>query len=343
MILQVQCAKIISMNLNFLEKSILATIVYYDILDYPLTGFEVFKYLINPLYVIAQIGDVRNLQLEPLAEVSLLDVLESLNSDSLRKFIEEKNGFYFLEGKSYLVEQRIERQKIAAPRWKKVHKIIKFLQVIPFIKMIAICNSLAIDNSKKEADIDFFIVIQKKRIWLTRLLITFLVWIKGEWRHKEKIANKICLSFYITDEALNLESIAIKPYDIYLVNWIAQLKPVYYEDQIYRDFLLKNSWVKSCLMNFGKIFNYHHPEFKKNKFLMSVKNFSEKILKGFLGNLVEKLLRSFQKSIISHKTIQHEISTAVIVSDQMLKFHENDKREFFQEKFIEKIKILLSS
>jgi hypothetical protein len=30
-----------------LEKQILATIVYYDILDYPLTSFEVFLYLVN--------------------------------------------------------------------------------------------------------------------------------------------------------------------------------------------------------------------------------------------------------------------------------------------------------
>ena len=330
------------MNLNFLEKAILATIVYYDVLDYPLTGFEVFKYLVNPLHVIAQIESVRNLQLEPLGEVSLEDVLKSLKNHSLEKFIGEKNGFYFLKGKNHLVKERIERQKIAAPRWKKIYKILKILQVVPFVKMIAVCNSLAIDNSKEEADIDFFIVIEKGRIWLTRFLITFLVWIKGEWRHKEKIANKICLSFYITDDALNLEQIAIKPYDIYLANWVTQLKPVYYENQIYRDFVFKNLWVKNYLMNFGKILNYHRPEFKKNRFLSFVKELSEKILKGFFGNLIEKLLRFFQKSRISHKATQHEIPTAVIVSDKMLKFHENDKREFFQEKFVEKLKTNLS-
>ena len=30
-----------------IEKQILATIVYYDILDYPLTSFEVFLYLVR--------------------------------------------------------------------------------------------------------------------------------------------------------------------------------------------------------------------------------------------------------------------------------------------------------
>ena len=28
------------MQLNLLERSVLATIAYYDVLDYPLTGFE---------------------------------------------------------------------------------------------------------------------------------------------------------------------------------------------------------------------------------------------------------------------------------------------------------------
>lgn len=329
--------------MNFLEKSILATIVYYDILDYPLTGFEVFKYLINPLHVIAQTDAVRNLHLEPVGDVSLEEILKILNSDSLEKFISGKNGFYFLKNRQKLYEQRIERQKIAASRWKKTYRILKTLQFCPFVKVIGVCNSLAIDNSKKDADIDFFIIIKKGRIWLTRFLITFLVWIKREWRHKKKIANKFCLSFYITDDALNLEPVTIKPYDIYLTNWITQLKPIYYDEQTYRDFIFKNLWVKNYLMNFGKILNYRHPEFKKNRSASFIKKISEKVLEGFLGNFAENLLRFFQKNRIGHKFAQHEISTAVIVSDKMLKFHENDKREFFQKVFSENLKKFLSS
>jgi len=329
-------------QMNFLEKSILATIVYYDILDYPLTGFEVYKYLLNPLYVVAQTEVVQDFQLEPFGEVSLLDVLKYLKSNQLQKFIDEKNGFYFLKNRRNLYEQRIERQKIASPRWKKAYKVIKVLQVCPFVRMIGVCNSLAINNSRKEADIDFFIIIRKGRIWFTRFWITFLVWLMGEWRHK-KIANKICLSFYIGDDALSLEPIALKPYDIYLFHWIAQIKPIYYENQIYRDFILKNLWVKNYLINFGKIFNYYHPEFKKNKFPAIIKRILEKILNGWFGKLIEGLFRFIQKKRIAHKMISHDIPTAVVVSDKMLKFHENDKREFFQRTFIENFKNILSS
>jgi len=96
-------------------------------------------------------------------------------------------------------------------------------------------------------------------------------------------------------------------------------------------------------MNFGKILNYRHPEFKKDKSASFIKKLSEKVLGGFPGKIMEKLLRFFQKSRIGHKATQHEIPTAVIFSDKMLKFHENDKREFFQEKFVEKLKTILNS
>ena len=64
--------------MNSLEKSVLATIAYYDVLDYPLTGFEVFKYLINPLHLMAQAGLKQNLELEPIKQNDFLNILKVL-------------------------------------------------------------------------------------------------------------------------------------------------------------------------------------------------------------------------------------------------------------------------
>jgi len=330
------------MPLNFLEKSIIATLCYYDIFDYPLTGLEVFKFLINPLYVVGQIDNIYQIELEPIKDISLGGVLEALEGEKIKKLVSQKNGFYFLKGRNNLVKQRIERQKIAAERWKKVVRVLKFIQGVPFVKMIAVCNSLAIDNSKEEADIDFFIIVRRKRIWLARFLITFLVWLMGEWRHKQKISNRICLSFYVSEEFLSLKSISIKPYDIYLANWIYQLQPVFCQEKIYEDFILANQWVKDYLLNFGLLKNHHYPAFKQSGFFALLKKFLEKILSRFLGDIKETILRFFQKIKISHSLIPHKIPTAVIISDQVLKFHENDKREYFQEEFLKRLKNQLS-
>jgi len=330
------------MQLNLLEKSILATIGYYDIFDYPLTGFEVFKYLINPLHIISQLGIKKGMKLEPVRETSFLDILKILGSGNLEDFIEEKNGLYFLKGKGNLVKQRIERQKIAVSRWKKVYRVIKFLQVCPFIKMIAVCNSLAIDNSKQKADIDFFIIIRKGRIWLTRFLITFIIWSLGQRRHGQKIAGRVCLSFYITDQALNLQSLTIEPYDIYLAHWVLEIKPVYWRNQTYNQFISENKWLKDYFFNFEQTLNERHPQFKTNGFLSLIQKSSEKILGGWFGGLIEKLFRLVQRHRINRKITPHKIPTAVVVSDKILKFHEIDRREFFQEEFRKRLEILTS-
>jgi hypothetical protein len=329
-------------NLTFLEKSILATLIYYDIFDYPLTGFEIFKYLINPLYVIGQLEDINKTEFEPMNNISLSEVLKSLENEKIKNIFSQKNGFYFLKGREWLYRERIERQKIAAERWKKIKKVLKFIQIIPFVKMVAVCNSLAIDNSKRDADIDFFIIAKKKRIWLTRFTVTFVVWLIGQWRHKNRISGKICLSFYITDEFLNLKPLAIKPYDIYLANWIHQLRPVLRREKIYEEFVFENQWVGDYLLNFGRIGNFYHPEFKQNKALISIKKILEKILGGWIGNLKEAILRFFQKRKISRKMVPHNIPTAVVVSDKILKFHENDKREYFQKEFLKRLGSALS-
>ncbi|MDP2934188.1 MAG: hypothetical protein Q8N59_00235 [bacterium] len=329
-------------EMNFLEKSILATIVYYDIFDYPLTGFEVFKYLINPLHVIGQLEDINKTEFEPMNNISFSEILKALEGENMGEIVSQKNGFYFLKGRGWLYQERIERQKIAAERWKKVKKVLRFLQIVPFVQMVAVCNSLAIDNSKKDADIDFFIIARKGRIWFVRFFVTFLVWVIGQWRHKKSISGKICLSFYITDEFLNLRSLAIRPYDIYLASWVHQLRPIYCQEKIYEEFISENQWVKDYLLNFGKIGNSYHLKFKQNKTLVLIRKVSEKILGGWVGDLKEKIFRFFQKNKISRKMVAHDIPTAVVVSDKVLKFHENDKREYFQEEFLKRLQNTLT-
>ena len=325
-------------NLNFVQKSVLATIAYYDIFDHPLTGLEAFKYLINPLHIVGQLNQMHETKLEPMASISFAGVLKTLENFRAEKVIAEKNGFYFLPAREAIIKERIERQKISGQRWKKVKKVIKLIQFVPFLEMVAVCNSLAIDNSKEEADIDFFIVAKKGRIWSVRLMVTFLIWIMGEWRHKEKISARICLSFYVSDNFLNLRPLAINPYDIYLAHWIAQLRPVFCQKNIYAEFISQNFWVRDYLLNFGQFPNFYHPEFKASKIATWFRGVCEGVLSSWLGNLKEKILCFFQKKKISRKLVEHDIPTAVVVSENVLKFHENDKRAFFQQEFLKRIK-----
>ena len=228
------------MSSENLEKQILATIVYYDILNYPLTAFEVFLYLVNK----------ENTELS--SEASELSSVFSLldNSEYLKKHIDQKYGFYFLKrtppnpplsggemnylpltkgGTNYpllsekvmdIVQQRLNRKKLADQKWKKAKKIFWIMQITPFMKMVLVSGSLAMGNSKNESDIDLIITAKKGRIWTVRTFVTLLTSVLGVRRYGDKTRNKICLDHYITDKSLKIpfESLYNAQSYVHLVN-----------------------------------------------------------------------------------------------------------------------------
>jgi len=318
------------MNLTFQENSILSTLVFFDIFNYPLTLFEVWKWMYKMQNEKCK-SQNDNLKFK-ISEIQ--EILE--NSENLKKVIESKNGFYFLRGRENLVSRRRNLYRDAEERWKKLRQVADILQYVPNVKMIAACNTLPINDFKPQSDIDVFIIVKKNRIWQTRFFITALVSLLGEWRHKKNIAKKICLSFYITDDALSLEPIAKKPYDIYLTYWIALVAPLYVEKDIYQKFLESNSWVRNYLPNF---IGFEPVEFErkvgKSKFFALVKKIKEKVSDSKIGDRVERFFRNVQKSKMerNYQSAYYKKDLSVIISDQMLKFHEIDRRDEFRKKF----------
>ena len=126
------------------------TIAFFDMFDYPLTAIEIFKY--------------SGLKSSLLAITNELD----LGSGGLDKIIEEKNGFYFLRGRGRIMDIKMKRYNIADKKFRRALLVAKIFRFIPWIKMIAVSNIIGAHNMKKEGDIDFFIITDKKRIWITR-------------------------------------------------------------------------------------------------------------------------------------------------------------------------------
>jgi predicted nucleotidyltransferase len=305
------------MELNLLEKSILATIVYYDVLDYPLTGFEIFKYLINPSYIIAQSKPEQALVLGSLTQPCFLDTLKALKNKSLKNYIEEKNGFYFLKNRAKLYETRIERQKTSDQKWKKARKIIKYLQIIPYLRMIAISGSLAIANTKKQSDIDLLIITKHKRIWTNRFLITSFIHLLGKRRHNKKTADRLCLNHYITDKSLKIDFPSL-----YNAQTYAHLMPVSEIEQgIYKKFQKANQWIKTYLTFYPKEDSPNQRLIKGRKFLQKIARFQEIILDTFLGTILEKILAIIQKTIMKKHSSKEKGQGRVITDDFQLEFH----------------------
>lgn len=312
-------------KINGIENSIISTLAYFDMHKYPLTLSEIWKWL----YV-----DKNENKKIKISEIQK----ELENSENLKKVIGSKNGFYFLRGSDEIVDLRRNRHKLAQPRWKKLKRMASFLQLVPNVRMVAACNTLSINDIKPGSDIDVFIIVKDGRIWQTRFMITMLVALLGQWRHKERIDNMICLSFYITDGNMDLESIAKKPYDIYLNYWVSFVFPVL-DRECYEEFINKNGWAKKSLPNFMK---YNPVLFERKvpriSLLNGVKKISEKILCGKFGDIVEKFFRKIQIDKMKRGSQSWKRDdTDVIISDQMLKFHEGDRRDEFRKLFEKKL------
>jgi hypothetical protein len=107
--------------------------------------------------------------------------------------------------------------------------------------MICITGSVAAFNASKSDDIDFFIVTEKNRVWITRLLVVLILKLSGLYRTDADAAEKICPNLFI-DETCSEWSKDQR--NIYVAHEIALMHPIFYRDNAYFDFLKANSWVK---------------------------------------------------------------------------------------------------
>jgi predicted nucleotidyltransferase len=310
-----------------LEKSIIATICYYDTLDYPLTGFEIYKYLTNPSQIMNR---------ELITNVSFNKILDALeNSSELRKIIQEKNGFYFLQGKEKILPQRIKRQKLADQKWKKARKIIWLLQIIPYLKMIAVSGSLALGNTRKSSDVDILIVTKAGRIWTCRTLITILITLLGKKHHKGKTRDRICLNHYITDKSLRI------PFEsLYNAQTYARLVNVYENSPLFQQFQKENLWVKNYLVFWLNAKARNLRMIKENKILVSFAKFSEIVLNNRAGDWIENTLGKWQEKRIKADPLFKKPGGRITADKNQLEFHPESHEVRIVKNFNQKMKDL---
>lgn len=319
-----------------LEQAILATVVYFDMFDYPLTASEIWQ----ELYVEGMSYELR------VTSYSLFDVRKCLeSSERIKSLAENKNGFYFLRGRENILRIRHQRYLIGQPKWRRACWLTRILRLVPFIRLVAVCNKIAYDNADDNSDIDLFIITKPGRIWTARMLVTTITSLSGIRRHSDKIKDRVCLSFYVTERALDLKKLSHLSPDTHFMYWTTQIAPIFKVDKTAADFWTANSWLKKYLPNFipyrGVDYQRHITD---NKLTSFGREISEKILRGGLGNVLERKLKKLQLKKMSAKTnsARWEDNTNVVVSDDVLKFHERDAREKLRRKFRENLKALSS-
>lgn len=296
-----------------IERSILSTMAFFDLFNYPLTLVEIRKW--------------SGCQAET---DNFWQALEGMEKEGRVNY---QNGFYFLPGRSELVDGREERYLRSRRRWQKLRKVAWWWSWIPFLRLVAGCNTLMISDIKRGSDIDVFIITAKNRLWLTRALVTLTASVLGSRRHGELIENRICLSFFVDEGEMNLSRFSLGRDDVYFNYWLTMVVPVL-GGQTYQQFLSQNNWLAKIFPNWVGNGSFVGGRLvRENKFLGEIKKGFERLARGRLGDWLEAGARRLQWRYMKMKGKGETRGKEVVVEPGVLKFHENDRRGEFRQKF----------
>ncbi len=320
-----------------LSQDILGTIIYYDILKFPLTSFEIWKYLLGIENWESGIenGNKKN------TEYSLGEIIEALENKELKKHVEEFRGFYFLKGRKSLVEQRLQNDKNSIAKFKIARRVAWWMQFVPFVRMVAVTGTLAMKNPERDSDIDFFVVLEKGRIWTGRLLVTFLVHLLGKRRYGKKIKDRICLNYFITTGSLE-----IKKKDLFAANEYSFIYPLFacplrYAERCGRGFDMYQlfdeaniDWIKKYKPNF------EFSDLRPAKYFVEIKSlqkraqiFFEGLINLFWGDRIESWLEKRQIARIKRNPLTYKKGGYVEYNDENLIFLPEPQGPEIQKKF----------
>ena len=202
-----------------LEQAILQTVAYVDMYDYPLTAAEIHRYLVGL----------------PATETEVGQALE--NGRLVQRQLGRDGAYFYLAGRGHIVETRRKREMAAGRLWPQAVTYGRLAATIPYVKMVAVTGSLAVNNVDGGADIDFLIVTEIGRLWLCRAMVIMLVRLaarRGTW---------LCPNYFLSTRALRFDE-----RNLFSAHEIVQMVPISGES-VFQQLLEANQWVKAFLPN----------------------------------------------------------------------------------------------
>ncbi len=205
-----------------LHTEILRALLYYDIWHYPLTARELFAFL--PVNSMTFEDFARNIE---------------VNGPGANVFVED--GHYFVRGKSpAIVQQRGEKERHARHLWNWARLSMHIIKRFPFVRGVFVSGDLSKNATNRNSDVDFFIVTEPNRLWITRSLL--ILFKKTVLLNRKKF---FCLNYFATTDHLALDG-----QNIFLATEIAHLKPLY-NSELFARYLEANRWIADYFPNFN--------------------------------------------------------------------------------------------
>jgi hypothetical protein len=206
-------------TLSAVESAILQTITYVDVFDYPLTPAEVHRYLVGV----------------PATAEEVTHILS--NGHLVPDLLARQEGFFALSGRSAIIETRRRREGISHQLWPIAWHYGRLLAAMPFVRMVAITGSLAVNNVEPPADIDYLIIAEHGRVWSCRAWTILLV------RLAARQGIYLCPNYFLSERRLLFEE-----RNLYTAHELTQMVPVS-GLSIYHEMRRLNAWTADFLPN----------------------------------------------------------------------------------------------
>lgn len=252
------------------KTDILNTLAYFDVFRYPLTQTEIFFFLRH--------------------HYEQEEFVKALYALVRMKQVVKLDEFFSLEDDYSLVTRRRKGNQTAKKLLDTAGKIAGFLSSFPFVRGVAVSGSLSKNFADENADIDFFIITKKNKLWLARTFmhlfkkLTFLF-------HKEHF---FCMNYYVDEKGLQ-----IREKNIYTATELATLIPMR-GVQAFADLYDSNTWSREMLPNYTMKVSYTKEA--RNTWL---KRFVEVFFSNPVGQVLDYLLMKITLRRWAQKRAQH--------------------------------------
>ncbi|MFQ5854080.1 MAG: hypothetical protein ACE5LU_00340 [Anaerolineae bacterium] len=247
-----------------IRRAILKTLIYGDLFDYPLLSEEIVRYLSVP----ASSETIRRL----------------LDDGAVDGVFDRSDGFFTLPGRTRLIPVRERRGSVARRKWAAAQRYSRWIARMPFVRMVAVTGTLAVENVEPTDDIDLFIVTAAGRLWLSRAFVILVV------RAAAVAGDELCPNYFLSDRKLPFED-----RNFFNARELAQMVPLYGADTYCRMREL-NDWVEDYLPHAEGTPN-GMPIMRLGPVERAAKQTVERLLSGRLGAFLEswEMHRKIQK------------------------------------------------
>ncbi|MCX8008789.1 MAG: nucleotidyltransferase domain-containing protein [Patescibacteria group bacterium] len=290
-----------------IRDSIIATLAYSHIFNYPLAIDELNYWLITD-------------SSEKLQKTTMKDIPDVYTYQNYYGLLSEK----LLKRH---VNKRKKRKILSEQKYEIAKKIAKVLEKIPTILLVGVSGGLAMNNADKDDDIDFFVITLPNTVWITRFMILCVLELIGRRRKVgvQNVADTICVNMLIDSHHLALP---IEERDVYSAHEVLQMVPIVQKGDIYGQFLQANSWIRNYLYN-AWIEKQKNTKFQRND---NKKNLNLLYFLSCLLYIPEFFIKYFQLWYMRERRTTEKISHGVI------RFHPKDMRIFISERYLKILK-----